>query len=105
MFKSYTVVGIATDKNGNTKVRYANNLNQRLKILARDGFTNLKFVCLPLSQTKVTLCEHMLTLPEFQNDRIMIEQELKRELNKNKKLSRKNSLFTGTAEQLLEAIK
>ena len=105
MIKTYTTVGLATDKNGNTKVRYCNDLDQRLKILMRDGFTNLNFVTLPMSQTKITLCEHMLTLIQFQHDRAIIEKEIVDVKTRLKTISRRATLFSGSAEQLLEAIK
>jgi len=105
MIKTYTVAGLATDKNGKTKVRYANNLDQRLKILARDGFTNLNFIYTDTPKTKQELCIHMLGLIQFQNDKLLIESEFRQVNFKEMKMARKNTLFTGTAEQLLDAIK
>lgn len=105
MTKTYTVAGLATDSNGNTKVRYANDLDKRLKVLARDGFTNLNFIHSETPQTKEVLCGMMIGLIQYQNDRQIILDEMKNITNKTNKLNRKQTLFTGSAEQLLEAIK
>lgn len=105
MTKQYTVAGLATDKNGNTKVRYANDLEQRLKVLKRDGFTNLNFIHTETPKSKIELCAMMLDLIQFQHDKTLIEKEIISEADKSKKLARKQALFTGSAEQLLEAIK
>ena len=104
MTKTYTVAGIATDKNGKTKVRYANNLDQRLKILARDGFTNINFIHTTTPQTKVQLCAEMLHLIQFQNDRHIIIQELKSMRLRDLSNSRKKTLYSGSAYELLDSI-
>lgn len=104
MTTTYTVAGLATDKNGNTKVRYANDLDKRLKVLKRDGFTNLNFIHTDTPKTKIELCAMMLDLIQFQHDKTLIEKEIVGEANKNKKMARKQALFTGTATQLLQAI-
>jgi hypothetical protein len=105
MTKLYTVAGLATDSNGNTKVRYANDLNKRLKVLKRDGFTNINFIYTETPKTKQQLCVEMLGLIQFQNDKHLIETEYAVLNTKNLKQSRKQTLFTGSAEELLEAIK
>jgi hypothetical protein len=112
MTKLYTVAGLATDKNGNTKVKYANSLDQRVKVLQRDGFTNLNFVHTDTPKTKIELCDMMLGLIQFQNDKGLITKEqvnivmrLDKEVTKRENQNRKQTLFTGSAEQLLEAIK
>ena len=112
MTKTYTVAGLATDKQGKTKVKYANNLDQRLKVLQRDGFTNLNFIHADTPKTKIELCDMMLGLIQFQNDKGLITKEqvnivmrLDKEVTKRENQKRKQTLFTGSAEQLLEAIK
>jgi hypothetical protein len=105
MTKTYTVAGLATDKNGNTKVRYANDLNKRLKVLKRDGFTNINFIFTETPKTKEVLCGMMIGLIQYQNDRQIIIDEMKSITTKTNKQTRKQTLFTGSAEELLEAIK
>jgi len=111
MTKTYTVAGIATDKNGNTAVRYANGLDKRLKVLKRDGFTNLNFIHTDTPKTKLELCDMMLGLIQFQNDKDLITKEqvdivlrMDKEVTKRENQKRKQTLFTGSATQLLQAI-
>jgi len=105
MTKTYTVAGLATDKNGKTKVKYANNLKERIKVLKRDGFTNLNFIHSEGPLGPIQLCHIMLDMIQYQNDKHIILKEIDRQCRRNKKLARRQALFTGTAEQLLEAIK
>jgi hypothetical protein len=46
----------------------------------------------------------MLGLIQYQNDKHIILKEIDRQDRRNRKILRKQTLFTGTAEQLLEAI-
>lgn len=105
MIKTYTVAGLATDKNGNTTVRYANDLDKRLKVLKRDGFTNLNFMVSDTPKTKFELCVMMTNLIQFQNDKDIIRKEAFSTQRKLLNQDRKQTLFNGTAEQLLEALK
>ena len=111
MTKTYTVAGLATDKQGQTKVRYANDLDKRLKVLKRDGFTNLNFIHTDTPKTKLELCDMMLGLIQYQNDRDLITKEqvniilrMDKEVTKQENQKRKQTLFTGSATQLLQAI-
>lgn len=105
MTKLYTVAGLATDKNGNTTVRYANDLNKRVKVLQRDGFTNLNFMVADTPKTKFELCVMMTNLIQFQNNKDILRKEAFATQRKLLNEERKNTLYTGTAEQLLEALK
>jgi hypothetical protein len=103
MTKTYTVAGLATDKKGNTKVRYANNLDTRLKVLKRDGFTNLNFIHTDTPKTKIELCNMMLGLIQFQNDKDLITREqvsivlqMDKEVTKRERQQRKKVLVVGT---------
>ena len=104
MTKLYTVAGLATDNQGKTKVKYANNLEQRLKVLKRDGFTNLNFIHSEEQLGPIELCYTMLGLIQYQNDKHIILKEIDRQDRRNRKILRKQTLFTGTATQLLQAI-
>jgi hypothetical protein len=104
MTKTFTVAGLATDTQGKTKVKYANDLDKRLKVLKRDGFTNLNFIHSKESLGPIELCYTMLGMIQYQNDKHIILKEIDRQDKRNKKILRKQTLFTGTAEQLLEAI-
>lgn len=92
--KTFTVAGIATDHKGNTKVRYANNLQKRIIVLYTNKFTNINFVELPQQMTKLDACNHILQLDNFKNDKSVIELEI-RKINKKIKV---------TADDILKAI-
>ena len=50
--KLFTVAGTATNPDGTTKVRFANDLVARVKILTKAGCTNIELVELPQPMTK-----------------------------------------------------
>ncbi len=64
--KQYTVVGIST-LNGDTKVRFAND-TMRIKVLAKNGHTDINLVELPEAMLKVDAAKFLAQLPEYQND-------------------------------------
>ena len=110
--KVYSVAGIATDRKGNTKVRYANNLDNRLKVLYRDKFTDINFIQLDNSLDKESICKLLLTHNLYINYVDVIHNELKRlsSINdtvviKQQKRLRKLALANISAEDILEAIK
>ena len=72
----FTVAGIATDKNGNTKVRYTNDLQSRVKKLYSDNFTNINFVELGREMTKLEACKHLLTIDIFKDYNSFIQKAI-----------------------------
>ena len=65
--KTFTVAGVSTNQ-GVTKVRFANDFVARIKILDKNGHTevNLKEVSTPL--TKAQVCETLLNDASFQDE-------------------------------------
>ena len=61
-YKTFTVVGVSK-LNGKFKVRYANNLN-RIKVLAKNGHTDIAMIQLP-EPTWATDAVHQLLDMEF----------------------------------------
>lgn len=59
--KLFTVAGTAT-QNGVTKVRFANDLVARIKILNKAGCTDINLVELPQPMTKLQALQHLQTL-------------------------------------------
>jgi len=92
--KTFKVAGIATDSKGNTKVRYANDLQKRVVVLFTNKFTNINFVELPQQMSKLDACNYILELDNFKNDKSVIELEI-RKMNKKIKV---------TADDILKAI-
>lgn len=59
--KTYTVVGTAINADGTIKVRWANDLVSRIKILDKAGCTEIDLIELPHSMTKLAAMEHFVT--------------------------------------------
>ena len=55
--KLFTVAGTATNPDGTTKVRFANDLVARVKILTKSGCSNIELVELPQAMTKLAALE------------------------------------------------
>lgn len=56
---TFTVAGVST-QNGVTKVRFANDLVSRTKLLAKGGHTPLELIELPRPMSKAEACAHLL---------------------------------------------
>lgn len=56
---TFTVAGVST-QHGITKVRFANDLVSRTKLLAKGGHTPLELIELPRPMTKAEACQHLL---------------------------------------------
>ena len=57
--KLFTVVGTATNPNGTTKVRFANDLVARVKILTKAGCSNIELMELPKAMTKLEALQYL----------------------------------------------
>ena len=60
--KTFTVAGTATNADGTVKVRFANDLVARIKILNKNNCTNINLVELPWAMTKLQALQHLQTL-------------------------------------------
>jgi hypothetical protein len=60
--KTFTVAGTATNADGTAKVRFANDLVARIKILNKNNCTNINLVELPQAMTKLEALQHLQTL-------------------------------------------
>jgi len=60
--KTFTVAGTATNADGTVKVRFANDMVARIKILNKAGCTNINLVELPQAMTKLEALQHLQTL-------------------------------------------
>jgi len=58
--KRFTVAGTST-VNGQSKVRFANDLAVRVKTLAKGGHTNIQLITLPTEMTKAEAVEYLQT--------------------------------------------
>lgn len=113
--KMFTVAGTATH-NGVTKVRFANDLVARIKILNKAGCTNINLVELPQPMTKLQALKHLSELGITEGDagyavanklaeksRVAKKGEVKVQANPGVKAKAAKS--TATAEDVLAAVK
>lgn len=56
---NFTVAGVSA-QHGITKVRFANDIVSRTKILAKGGHNPLELIELPKAMTKAEACQHLL---------------------------------------------
>ena len=56
---TFTVAGVSTHY-GITKVRFANDLASRVKLLSKSGHSPLELMELPEAMTKAEACQHLL---------------------------------------------
>jgi hypothetical protein len=57
--KTFSVAGTATNPDGTTKARFANDLVARIKILNKAGCTNINLVELPREMTKLEALQYL----------------------------------------------
>ena len=58
--KKFAVAGVSTLK-GKTKIRFAND-TMRIKILAKNGHTDVELVTLPHEMTKAEIAQHLVEI-------------------------------------------
>ena len=56
---TFTVAGVSTQY-GVTKVRFANDLASRVKLLSKGGHSPLELMELPKAMTKAEACQHLI---------------------------------------------
>jgi hypothetical protein len=66
--KLFTVAGTATNPDGTTKARFANDMVARVKILSKAGCTNINLIELPVPMTKLEALEHLQRLGITEGD-------------------------------------
>ena len=65
--KTFTVAGVST-LNGVTKVRFANDFVSRIKILDKNGHTDVILKEFDTAMTKAQVCETLLSDADFQGE-------------------------------------
>ena len=112
--KLFTVAGTATH-NGTTKVRFANDLVARIKILNKAGATNINLIELPNAMTKLEALKYLTEQGITDGDanyavanklaeksKVAKKGEVK---VKATKATKAKATKTVTAEEVLEAVK
>jgi hypothetical protein len=117
--QTFKVAGITTH-NGNTKVRFTDDMVRRIKQFSKGGASRIDLVELPSEMTKIEALKHLATLDEFKSaeDQATIADSLadkEKEASKGTvkvKADKKPSMDAikarakkaVTAEQVLEAV-
>ena len=98
--KLFTVAGTATNPDGTTKVRFANDLVARIKILNKAGCTNIDLVELPEPMTKLQALQYLQEQGKTGDEGYVIANKL---AEKNKSARRTEvsvTLKTGTKAKI-----
>ena len=66
--KTFSVAGTSRLPNGTVKVRFAKDFVQRIKILAKNGHTDLELIELGEEMTKAQICQMLINHPKFQSE-------------------------------------
>jgi hypothetical protein len=93
--KLFTVAGTATNPDGTTKVRFANDLVARVKILTKAGCTNIELVELPEPMTKLAALEYLQEQRKSGDEGYVIANKLAEKSKVAKKGEMKVTLSTG----------
>ena len=91
--KKFAVAGVST-LNGKTKIRFANDA-MRVKILAKNGHTDVELIELPREMTKAEIVQHMVEVG-FGKGNAAVEAAIK-DLAKKNKVDLKAKVTTVTA--------
>jgi len=83
--RTFKVAGISTDPKGSTKVRFANDFVQRIKTLNMRKHTDINLIELSQPMNKADICDHLLSLDNFQTEvaQSAISQFVKRNVSKH----------------------
>lgn len=65
--KTYSVAGVSTHKSV-TKVRFANDFVNRIKILQKNDHTDIELLELDTEMSKEDICKMLMDHPKFQNE-------------------------------------
>jgi hypothetical protein len=104
--KLFTVAGTATNTDGTTKARFANDMVARVKILSKAGCTNINLVELPRPMTKLEALEHLQSLGITEGDAgYAVANKLAEKSKEAKRGEVRVTLKTGTTAKTKTAVK
>ena len=66
--KTFKVAGTTRLPSGTVKVRFANDLVSRIKILHKNGHTDLELIELGEEMSKADICKMLINHPKFQSE-------------------------------------
>jgi hypothetical protein len=95
--KLFTVAGYATNADGTVKVRFANDLVARIKILNKAGCTDINLVELPKPMTKVEALEFLQSQGITGDAGYVVSAKLAEKQKLAEKANKTATLSTGSA--------
>ena len=104
--QTFKVAGI-TNHNGNTKVRFTDDMVRRIKQFTKGGASRIDLVDLPSEMTKVEALQHLMTLEMFANpaDQATLADTLADKLKEANKGTVKVKVAKTKAKPSIDAIK
>jgi hypothetical protein len=95
--KTFAVAGVSTFKDG-TKIRFANDA-ARVKILIKNGHTDIELIDLPRDMTKAEIAEYLFET-DFAKGRVPVMDAIK-DLAKKNKPAGKHAVRAKTLEEVM----
>jgi hypothetical protein len=95
--KTFAVAGVSTFKDG-TKIRFANDA-ARVKILVKNGHTDIELVDLPRDMTKAEIAQYLFET-DFARGRAAVDAAIK-DLAKKNKVAGKQPVKAMTKEEVM----
>ena len=86
--RTFKVAGVSTDPKGSTKIRFANDYVQRIKILNMRKHTDINLVELEKPMNKAEICDFLMSHDKFQSEQAQsaISTFVKRNLSGSKSM-------------------
>ncbi len=66
--KTFKVAGTTRLPSGTVKVRFANDFVSRIKVLAKNGHTDIELLELGDEMSKADICQMLISHPKFQSE-------------------------------------
>lgn len=97
--KTFTVAGTARNPDGTVKVRFANDLVSRLKILYAHNCTDVNLIELPEPMNKIEAMRHLKMTSVYQDEEAayVIDARLEETIRHNQQMIITQTLRTGNA--------
>ncbi len=84
--KTFRLAGVVKSANGSIKVRWANDLVTRIKVLSKSGCDDINFVELPHPMTKLESLNYLRLQPLERDAQQAVEYKYQEKLREHKKV-------------------
>jgi hypothetical protein len=96
--KTFTIAGTARNKDGSLKVRFANDMVSRLKILFAHGCTDVNLIELPSPMNKIEAMRHLKLTSVYDDPdaQYHIDTRLEETIRHSRSIATRSLMSTGT---------